>query len=257
MAARAMWKAKLAIGRHRVGVRMYAAVENRDVHFHLLHEPDGARVQQRMAEAGSGDTVGSADVRRGVEVERGRFVVLDDDELAALEPKPSRDIELLRFLPAAAIDHRWYERPYYLGPDAGDVDGYFALVAALQQTGREGLARWSLRKREYLGALRVHDGYLALVSLRHADEVVVASDLPAPEGRALDQKERQLAGQLIDALAGEFRHDDWRDEYRDRVLELVAQKQKGKQVKLKRYRPAKTADSSLVAALQRSLKSAG
>lgn len=256
MTARAMWKAKLAVGKHEVGVRMYAAVEDRSIHLHLLHRQDGVRVRQRMADATTGRTVEPGQFRRGIEVERGRFVVLTDGELATLEPEPSRRIEILRFVPVAALDHRWYERPYYLGPDAGQRDDYFALVAALEQTGREGLARWSMRNREYLGALRLHAGYLALVSLRHADDVLVAKDLEPPAGRALEAKERELASKLIGALSGEFEHEQYRDEYRERVLELVAAKQHGRKLPLRRFRPEPAADS-LVAALQRSLKSAG
>lgn len=257
MTARAMWKAKLAVGKHDIGIRLYAAVEDRSIHLHLLHQPDGARVRQRMAEAATGRTVEPAQFRRGVEVERGRFVVLSEAELANLAPKPSRRIEVLRFVPVAALDHRWYERPYYLGPDAGQGDDYFALVAALEQTQHEGLARWSMRNREYYGALRLHAGYLALVSLRHADEVVVAAELQPPAGRALEAKERELASKLIEALSGEFEHDKYRDEYRDRVLELVEKKQHGRKVPLRRFRPEPAADDSLVATLRRSLKSAG
>ncbi len=257
MAARAIWKAGLVIGRKRVPVALYTAVEDRDIHLHLLHGKDGVRVRQRLADPRTGRTVPIEETVRGFEIERDRFVVLEPDELAALDPEPSRDIEVVSFVPRGAIDHRWYERPYYLGPERGHADDYFALATALERTRRDGFARWTMRKREYAGALRLHDGYLALVSLRHANEVIAASTLEPPAGRAFDARERRLASQLIAALSGAFEHEQFRDEYRERVLDLVAQKQKGRRIDLVRYEPEPVADEALVAALERSLKSAG
>src|SRR5262249_1545789 len=122
---------------------------------------------------------------------------------------------------------------------------------------RDGFARWVLRKRAYAGALRLHEGFLALVSLRSSNQVLAASDLDAPGGRELEEKERGLAKQLVDALSGPFEHAPVRDECRDRVLALVADKQKGKKVRLVRYRPEPVAEGSLEDALRRSLKAAG
>jgi DNA end-binding protein Ku len=257
MPARAMWKATLHVGKQELAVKLYAAATERAVHFRLLHAKDGVRVQQRLVHPASGKTVGSDDIVRGVEVEPGRFVVLDDAELAEVDPPASTAIEVLRFVPRAKIDHRWFERPYYLGPDKGAAGGYAALVAAMTETDREGVARWTMRKRPYVGALRLHAGYLALVALRHAEEVIEADELEPPEGRALDAREKKLASQLIGALAGPFEPKEYRDEYRERVLDLVARKRKGGKVKLVRYRPRRVRDDNLVAALERSLKSAG
>jgi DNA end-binding protein Ku len=257
MAARAIWKAQLVLGRKRVAVSLLGAVQEQAVRLHLLHQQHHARVKQRMVDAKSGDTVAYEDALRGIEVERGRFVVIEPKELEALVPKPSRDIELVSFVPRGAIDHRWYARPYYLAPDKGHGDDYFALARALEQTECDGFARWTMRQREYAGALRVHDGYLALVTLRHAGEVVVASELQPPEGRAFDERERELAKKLVAAMTGPFEHGRFRDEYRDRLLELVEQKRKGKKITARKWKPKHVEDDSLAAALERSLKTAG
>lgn len=258
MAARAMWKGTLRIGAKSVAFKLYAAAAQRGVHFRLLHADDAAPVKQRMAHPRTGETIESDEVRRGVEVERGRFVILDEEELATVEPAPSRDVEVLRFVPPEQLDHRWYERPYYLGPDDGAEDSHAALVGALQKTGLEGVARWTMRKRRYVGALRVHAGHLALVSLRSEQEVIATGDLEGPAGRPLDDRERKLAAQLIGALAGPFDPNDYQDEYRERVMELVASKQKGERKKLVRFRPAAEPDEeSLAAILEKSLGRAG
>lgn len=254
MAARAMWKGVLALKGLRLPVKLYAAAEDRKIHFHLLHEPDGERVEQRLVDPQTDEVVPSDAVRKGYEVKPGVFVVLDHDDLAGLEPEPTRDVEVVQTLPAGAIDEAYYSRPYWLGPD-GDHEGYFALVAALRDAGREGVARWVMRKRPYAGALRVHGDHLALIALRHGDEVVPASELAAPAGRALDERELRLAEQLVDALADRLDPAAYHDTYRERVEELVAAKAKGKAPKLARPR-ARKETASLEKALAASLKRA-
>jgi DNA end-binding protein Ku len=252
MAARAMWKGELVIGKQRLPVKLYAGVQEKKVRFNLLHDKDEARVEQRLIDPETDDAVASAELRKGYEVEPGTFVVLEDEELAELEPEASRDVEVTRFVPVGAIHHQWYERPYWLGPD-GDTDGYFALAAALEASEREGVARWVMRKRPYVGALRREGDYLMLVALRHADEVVLPTELHVPAGRALDAKEKKLAEQLVEALADHFDPAAYHDTYRERVQELIEAKAKGRKLKLVKPK-AKKAPESLERALLASLK---
>jgi DNA end-binding protein Ku len=210
MSARAIWKGVVKIGANKVPVKLYSAVQDRSVHFHILDTSKKQPIKQRMVAPENEEEVPKENIQRGLEVEPGTFVVLDEDELARLEPKASRDIEITRFVPAARINHQWYERPYYLGPD-GDSSAYFALANALERSEREGVARWVMRDKQYIGALNVKDGYLVLVTLRHADEVIAANQLPKPGGRALDDREIQMARQLVAALEDEFRPEDYYD----------------------------------------------
>lgn len=255
MAARAMWKAVLRLGEASVPVKLYSAVEDRGVHFRLLHEKDGVPVEQKMVHPGTGETVPYGEARRGWESEAGTFVVLDDEDLAAAAPEASRDIEVTRFVPPEAIDHRWYDRPYFLGPD-GDDAAYSALARALEASGREGVARWTMRTKSYLGALVPEDGRLALVTLRPAAEVVSADELEAPSGRSLDARERKMARQLVAALAGDDDLSEFHDEYRERVLELVAAKAEGKAAKVEPIRRRKRPKGSLADVLEASLAQA-
>lgn len=229
MAARAMWKGVIRFGEARVPVKLYSAVEDRTVHFRLLHETDHAPVRQAMINPRSGEEVPYGETRRGYVTDDGHIVMFEQDELAAVEPEPSRDIEVVRFLPEREIDHRWYRRPYYLGPD-GNRDAYFALVDALEGAQREGLARWVMRNKEYVGALRLHGDHPMLIALRHAEQVIPLDALDAPKGAALDDKELTMAQQLMDMLEAPFRPDDYRDAYRERVLELVEAKSRGETV---------------------------
>ncbi|HET6655409.1 MAG TPA: Ku protein, partial [Gammaproteobacteria bacterium] len=157
MSARAMWKGAICFADVRVPVKFYAAVADQDVHFRLLHAKDRVPVKQAMVKPDSGDVVPYAEARRAYVTEERDWVVLNDEDLAAVEPPESREVEILEFLPPRVIDHRWYLRPYYLGPDGADK-AYSALIAGLANSGQEGLARWTMRKQEYVGALRLHEG---------------------------------------------------------------------------------------------------
>lgn len=137
-----------------------------------------------------------AKIKKGFEVEPGTFVILEADELAKLEPEASREIEIKQFLPPKEIPPEYYDRPYYLGPD-GDQTAYFALAEALKNKEREGIARWVMRKQPYVGAIRAENDHLVLVTLRNAEEVLSAKDLPRPAGRAPDKKEMSMAKQLV------------------------------------------------------------
>ena len=252
MAARAMWKGKLKIGGTRVPVDLYSAVVDKTVHFHILEEKTKERVKQHMVDPSTGEEVAADDIQKGYEVEPGTFVILTEEELESLEPEASCEIEINHFVPSTRIEPEWYERPYYLGPD-GDAKAYFALAEALNNQQKEGVARWVMRKKQYVGALRAEGNYLLLVTMRHAEEVVSTEDLPSPGGRDLDQKEVKIATQLVEALAGEFDPSDFKDEYRERVMQFIEKKAKGKTTRLHAVK-SKRATSSLTSALERSLK---
>jgi DNA end-binding protein Ku len=251
MAARAIWKGKLKFGRTDLPVNLYSGVVDKTVHFHILNERSETRVKQHMVDPLSNKEVSNPEIQKGYQIEPGVFVILTKEELEQVQPKPSRDIEILRFVPPQKISSLWYDRPYYLGPD-GDQTEYFALAEALANRKKDGIARWVMRGKEYVGALRSQDDYLMLVTLRHADEVVSAEDLPAPEGRDLDKKEVAMARQLVELLEGQFNPDEFRDEYRERVKEFIEKKAKGKKPRLHAVKSRK-ATPSLTSALSKSI----
>lgn len=255
MGARAIWKAELHLGEETVPVKLYSAAQDRNIHFKLLHEVDHVPIQQRRVNPLTDETVPYEATRRAYEVQRDLFVVLDEGELASAQPEPSRAITVTRFVDPSLINHQWYERPYYLGPDGHEED-YFALAEALATQGKEGVARWTMRGKGYVGALRAEGPYLMLIALRSADEIIPAAELEPPSGRALAKEELKLAEQLVEALSGEFRPEDFRDEYRHRVQELIEAKQEGKSLPARTYEPQPASDS-LSASLKASLKKAG
>ena len=255
--ARAIWKGIVKFGSVQLPVKLYSAVQDQGIHFRLLHAKDKQPVKQHMVHPETGDIVESADVKKGIEVDRGVYVVIDEEELEELAPPESRDIEITRFIPLTQLTHEWYNRPYYLGPDESDNDEYFAMVHALNNLEKQGVARWTMRKKEYIGVLRAVDEHLMLITLRNAEEVVPMSSLPKPEGRALDQKELKLAQQLVSALEGSFDPAEYADEYRERLMAMIETKAKGGKVTVRKFKPKKPAQKSLAEILEASLEGAG
>ena len=253
MAARAIWKGELKLGTHKLPVKLYSAVEDKSVRFHILDDSKRHRVKQHMVSPESGEEIEAKDIKKGYEIEPGRFVILEDDDLETLKPKPSREIEINGFVPIKAIPQQFYERPYYLGPD-GDKSDYFALAKALENQAREGIAHWVMRNKAYTGALGSQSGYLVLSTLRNEGEVVAAEDLPKPSGRAPTKKEIDLAKHLVSLLEGEFDPAEYKDEYRERVLEFIAKKAKGHAPRLSAVK-TKRKTTSLDSVLAKSIAS--
>lgn len=257
MAARAIWKGVLHVGDESVPLKLYSGVEDRSVHFRLLHEKDRVPVKQRMVNPETGEEVAYRETLRGYETDDGRMVILEEEDLAALEPEASRDLEVLRFVDSAEVPHAWYDRPYFLGPD-GDAarEAWSALAAALERTGKVGIVRWTMRKKRYRGALRIHDGVPMLVTLRSASEVLAASRLEAPGGRDLESRELEMARQLVEMLEGPFEPEAWEDTWRNRVMELVEAKAEGQTIAIGEYRERVAQGESLEEALAASLEAA-
>jgi DNA end-binding protein Ku len=208
-----------------------------------------------MVDPDTGKVVESAEIRRAFQTDEGDLVILDEEELAQAIPPESREIEIRRFVPHEKITHPWYDRPYWLGPD-GEDERYFALAAALRKREVEGVAHWVMRNKDYVGALRAEGDYLMLITLRRAGEVVPASALPAPTGRALDEREVAMARQLVAAMEDPFDIAAYHDEYRERVVELMQAKAAGKVVKFPRAQMRKT-EVDLAQVLEASLAAAG
>ena len=259
MPARAMYKAEQKVEDVTIPVKLYAAVEDRRVHFRLLHQEDGVPVQQRMVDPSTREPVPPDDVQRGYEAERGTYVLISQQEQEQLQPKPTRTMDVLRIVPQERLGHQWYVRPYYLGPD-GDAEGYFALAQVLAPPPKkpeqavEAIVSWVMRKKEYRGALRSHQGYLVLLALRHAGEVIQAEQLPTPGGRELDPKEQKMAAQLVEMLSGPFEPEAFQDEYRQRLGAFIQDKAGGGDVLLAAPQAKRSVAPSLAEALEASVK---
>lgn len=233
MSLRAMWKGIVNLGTIEVPVKLYSAVEDRTVHFRLMHRKDLQPVKQKMVRDGSAKEVPKEQMRKGVELDPGRYVLFEEEELEDLEPERSRTISIEHFVPPEILGHQWYDRPYFLGPD-GDKDAYWSLHAGLEKSQREGIARWVMRGRDYIGALRAESECLVLITLHFAEQIIAPSANQTSEFREFEMPEIKMARQLVSMMTGEFEPQHYHDEYRSRVLQLIATKKSGGRVSVRK-----------------------
>lgn len=246
-----MWKGALILGKHKLAVKLYSAVQDRTVHFRLLHRTDHAPVEQHIVRKDTGEEVARDDIRKAFAISGDTAVILEPDELETLIPPESRDIELTRFVKRAAVSDQFYDRPYYLGPDRDSAD-YFALVRALERTELIGIARWIMRKKRYVGALTASEGYLALTTLRRADQVLSFSGVQPAKTAAPSAHELKLAEQLVASISDDFDPGQWRNAYRERLRTMIEAKARGKKLPALKA-PKKRKPADLAASLKASL----
>ena len=255
MSARAIWQGMLKIQKHEIPVKFYSAVVDRQTHFHLLHKRDRTRVEQHMVDTETNETVPLSEATKAFEAEPGLYVEVTHEEIERTVPKPAREVRVSRCVRMGAIDPQLFDRPYFLGPGDGSSTGYFALAQALNRKKAAGICLWTMRKHSYVGALIHEQGYLMVITLRHADEVIPVSQLDPPQGRVLEPKEKELAGKLIETLSGDFNPSAYHDEYQERIRELIDAKRTGKKLKRKPV-PRRRSEGTLTDSLQASLKRA-
>ena len=202
----------------------------------------------------TGKDVPKEEMRKAFAVGPNTAVILQPDELEELVPPESREIELLRFVPASAVGDQWYERPYYLGPD-GHTDDYFAFGEALSRKEVIGIARWVMRKKRYLGALSALDGYLTMATLRRADQVLSFSGIEPAKAASPSANELKLAEQLVSSIEADFEPELWQNEYRQRLCKLIEAKARGEKLEPVR-RKKKAPQVSLAESLKASIAAA-
>ena len=167
---RAIWSGSLSFGLVSVPVKAYSAVHDHTVHFHQLQKKTGARIRYEKVSAKSGKKVESDDIERGFEVAKGKYVVVDTDELDALRPRTTRTVDISDFVELAAVDPIYYENPYWLAPDGDAADrAYRLLLAAMDSAQRVAIGTVVMRNKQYLAAIRPLDGALAMSTMRFAD----------------------------------------------------------------------------------------
>ncbi|MGH9061601.1 MAG: Ku protein, partial [Acidimicrobiales bacterium] len=214
---------------------LYSATTNHDIRFHQVHAADGGRIKYKRTCAIDGEEVEYADIVKGYEVAPGEYVVVEPDELEAVEPGRSRTIDVEELIDLADVDPIWFDRSYYLAPaeGAGAGKAYALLAAAMKGSGRAAVGRLVLRAKQHLVVIRPRGDVLVLETLYYPDEVRdPAEELPplVPEDGAPSERELEMAGRLLDSLAVAWDPSRYHDTYRERVLELVESKAAGEHV---------------------------
>jgi DNA end-binding protein Ku len=257
--ARAIWGGSISFGLLNVPVKLYSAVSKQTVRFRELREGDGSRVKHKRVAESDGKEVPYEKIVKGYEYAPEQYVILTKDELSDLEPQRSRAIEIQDFVDLDDIDPIYFEQPYYLGPDKGAARAYALLVQAMKESHKVAIARFVLRNKEHLAAIRPMGEVLTLTTMRFHDEVTSPGDLDGEvfeeeKPKKPDQREIEMAKQLIESLTGDFKPNSYRDEYREELLDLLESKAAGKEVvsaPTEEVKPTKAPD--LMAALEESL----
>jgi len=255
----AIWTGSISFGLVTVPVRMISATRSLDVRFHQLEEGTGSRIRYKRVSEQSGEEVPNDRIVKGYELEAGRYVVVEADELASLKPKATRQIEIEDFVDLADIDPVFFEQPYYLIPDKDNAKAYRLLVDVMDELGKVAIGRFVLRSKEALVAIRPVDGALVLETMRFADEVL-AADREQPLAESASEptaREKDMAKQLVNSLTADFDPEKYHDEYREELLALIEKKAAGEEIVAapETEEPAKVLD--LMAALEASLARAG
>ena len=256
--ARSIWSGAISFGLVNVPVKLYSAVSRKTVRFHQLHEPDGVRIQQKRICPKDGEEVPYDQIVKGYELSPEHYVVITPEELESLDPKKTRTIDIQDFVDLDQIDPIYYDHPYYLVPDKGGAKAYKLLLEAMRESDRVAIARVVIRQKEHLTAIRPTGDILTMATMLFHDEVVPSDkidDLPDAEIEAAD-REVAMARQLIESLSTDFEPEKYRDEYRERVLEMIERKAEGEEISVQPVEEPAARVPDLMAALEASVAAA-
>ena len=230
MAARSIASLSLSFGLVSIPVKLYSATESSGtVRFNLL-AADGSRVKQQYVSEQTGELVERAEMVKGYEFEKDRFVLFSPDELKALQESPSHTIDIVAFIPADAVDPIYYDKAYFLAPDKRGAKPYNLLMEAMRQSHRCALAKWAWKAKQYVVQVRPAEGGLVLQQLLYADEVRTLKDLDI-ETVSVSPAELKLAMQLIDQISQDsYEPTMFEDEEKQRILAAIDEKIAGKEV---------------------------
>ncbi len=253
---RALWSGSISFGLVNIPVKMFPATQDKGIHFHQIDSKTKCRVHHKLFCPGRGD-ISPTDITKGYEIAPDQYIIVDKKELEALEPEKSRAIEITEFVDLASIDPLYYDRPYYLLPDKTAEKAYRLLVAAMSKSNKVGIAKFVLRNKEYVAALRPVGDVMCIEIMRFADELVSTEQLETPKNIEVGDKELKMAQQLIESLTEDFQPGKYHDDYTEKVKDLIDRKAQGKEI-VTELAAAKTEGKvvSLMAALEKSLKKA-
>jgi DNA end-binding protein Ku len=255
---RSIWSGAISFGLVNVPVKVFTAVRKKDVRFHQLHGKDGVRIQQKRWCPKEEEEVPYDEIVKGYEISSGQYVVIEPEELDALDPEATRTIDIEDFVDLDQIDPLYFDTNYYLVPDERGGKAYRLLLESMRDAGKVGIARVVMRTKQYLVAVRPVEDALVMTMLNFADEVVEQDEIDGLPGskQGASDRELRMAKQLIESLATEWDPTQYKDTYREKVLDLIEQKAQGKEIVAQPEvdKPAPVVD--LMAALEASLKAA-
>jgi DNA end-binding protein Ku len=254
---RSIWKGSVSFGLVSIGVKLYAATEERDVSFHQVRRSDGARIRYKRVAETDGEEVAYADIAKGYQLPGGEIVVLTDEDFKDLPLPSARVVDVLQFVPAEQIDPIYYNKSYYLEPEKTAVKPYVLLREALEDSEMVALVKVAIRNREQLATLRVRESVIVLETMIWPDEVREADFGFLGEDIELRPQERQMARSLVESMSGDFEPEQYTDQYREALQSVIEAKVEGREVvEAEQAQPAAGNVVDLMSALRASVEAA-
>jgi DNA end-binding protein Ku len=253
---RAIWTGSISFGLVNVPVRMYSAIDDQDVRFHLLHEKDDSRIGYEKICKKEGKPVPEDEIVRGYEVSEGKYVYVTDEDLEAAAGESYRSIDIQDFVDVDEVDPIYFERTSYLGPADGAEKPYALLVRAMEESGLVGVVTYVMRDKQQLGCLRVRDGMIVLEKMFFADEIRPTKGI-VPRRATVPKQELAMALDLIDRFRGRFEPEKYEDTYRESLLAVIDRKRKGKDVHAEPEPEREEEPADLLDALRASVEAHG
>ena len=230
--ARPIWSGSVSFGLVNIPVKLFSAVSRKNVRFNQIEAATGGRIKQKRVSAVTGEEVAYDDIVKGYELANGEYVTVTPEELDALDPGAAKTIDLSEFVDLADIDPIFYDAQYYLAPSPETQKPYKLLVTAMEEAGKVGIARFVMRTKQYLAAIRPVDGKLMISTMVYADEIVAPTEVELFDGLddiEVADSEVEMARQLISTLEADFAPEKHTDTYREAVLELIDKKAAGEE----------------------------
>ncbi len=250
-----MWKGSISFGLVNIPVKLHSATENKDIKLRNLHKECQSPVKYEKVCPVCDTEVTNDDIVKGFEYTKNKFVVLEEEDLQSIkDEKAEKSVEIMDFVKLEEIDPIYFDRSYYLSPNEGGGKAYALLRQALEDTGKIGLAKITIRSKEHLAVVRIYQNTLVMETIHYPDEVRDFQEVPnVPEETNVGEKELKTAKMLIDQLTTEFEPEKYTDEYRTALLELIEKKKEGEEITT--AKEPKTPDNvtDLMEALEKSL----
>jgi DNA end-binding protein Ku len=230
MPSRSIWKGAITFGLITIPVGLYTAVEEKDFRFNQLHSKDNGRIKYKRVCSVCGEEVPYDEIVKGYEFEKGNYVVFTEEEMEAIPADSIKAIDVVSFVPLEEIDPVYFQKPYYVAPEPSGVKAYKLLEKAMNESGRIGVAKVTLREKERLATLRVRDGVFILETMNWPDEIRQPDFAELNKDVEIRPQELAMAKSLIENLSDTFQPDEFHDTYRERLEEAVQAKIEGQQV---------------------------
>ena len=252
---RSIWSGSISFGLVNVPVRIYSAIAEHKLHFHFVHEKDESPIGYQKVCKLEDKPVPDKEIVKAFEYEKGEYVYMSDEDFEAAQVEGYKTIDITDFVPYEQIDPIFFAKTYYVGPQEGAERVYSLLVRAMEDSELAGIAKFVMRDRQYLGALRVRDGVITLEQLYFADEIRPIDELK-PSQVKVDKRELDMAAQLVESFTTKWKPEQYEDTYRDALCAIIEAKRKGKEVHV--APPVEEEETpDLLSALRASVEAAG